>query len=799
MTNYRELFDNVIAPHFHQLVRTATPHPARRIMVHEWVLGIESNWKGFAEATKDGPDYVARLSFWMGGLRDKFYSRLTQEEAEKLLLETFDASTFCYFEYGADDDIKVVIEEYCKKVDKFLGKKLLHTPYQRFKLSHKAIPIIESTTRVVEQYDSNVHVKGVRIDESVQDFESLQRKFTLAFRHIAAAFLEVADRRHSELTEINEDFQNFLSAIGNLGFTDVLTKDQRTRVEDLDKKAQEIQAKRQATAESRQERSREEKWNKHPVEVERPYEGESKESFRERRKAAEREARRQKQDDRRQENRERSREQTPQQKEAPTSKNLLKRFLVKWWWAILALLLVAGFVGAALITPLPSESYELRNETSTVSTLSTYTETVPQEISLKQYIDSKESLSNKPAKVVGYLKHGVYKLPSGGGVYAEMVADKQGNEILLVDLTDEQKTHFLQKSTTENLYEIVGKFRNLADGFKIDVNSIAPTETPMQTVERSKTIQEPITQVVKVPVAQNTTLLMTALWTTKQTILGVCSDGTKRGSCTDVPPGYCNFASIIVDNPDVCGCPDGSREYKGACIPVVKCKDGTLAPECSSSLPNQCIDGKLVPKASVCGCPPDHRKIGDACQKILRCSDGTEYGECTKSKPSYCDNGRIVNNAANCGCPYGTEALDKECVELEYAIEQKIFDLTNNERTSRGLKALRWSDTLANAARAHSKDMATRDYFSHDTPEGKTTLDRFGYGAENIHMMPTGNVEGYGYVGRNSDDLAEAIVDSWMNSPGHRANILNGDLDTLGVGVAYDGSLYYYSTQDFGW
>ncbi|WP_342669925.1 CAP domain-containing protein [Amycolatopsis jejuensis] len=94
---------------------------------------------------------------------------------------------------------------------------------------------------------------------------------------------------------------------------------------------------------------------------------------------------------------------------------------------------------------------------------------------------------------------------------------------------------------------------------------------------------------------------------------------------------------------------------------------------------------------------------------------------------------------------------------------------------------------LDRAAQGHSDDMSARDYFSHDTPEGDDFADRIteaGYprpGAENIAK------------GASS---AEQVMQMWMNSSGHRDNILNCSLKKIGVGVATSG---WYWTQDFGY
>lgn len=122
--------------------------------------------------------------------------------------------------------------------------------------------------------------------------------------------------------------------------------------------------------------------------------------------------------------------------------------------------------------------------------------------------------------------------------------------------------------------------------------------------------------------------------------------------------------------------------------------------------------------------------------------------------------------------------------------ETRVFELTNAERAAQGCPALAADDRLAEAARAHSADMAARNYFDHVSQDGRSFVDRVkaaGYpspGAENIAA---------------GQRTAEAVVKGWMDSPGHRANILNCKLKALGVGMARGGSYGIYWTQNFGW
>ncbi|MBD3263397.1 hypothetical protein GF374_03390 [Candidatus Woesearchaeota archaeon] len=160
------------------------------------------------------------------------------------------------------------------------------------------------------------------------------------------------------------------------------------------------------------------------------------------------------------------------------------------------------------------------------------------------------------------------------------------------------------------------------------------------------------------------------------------------------------------------------------------------------------------------------------------------------------------------------QAIDPDPIsDKTKEIEQAILKYTNAERKKQGLSALSWDSKLADIAREHSLDMANNNFFSHDNLRGEDPTARAirnGYNvhkelgggwysegiAENIGKMPTGSITGGGYVANNADSIAKAHVDSWMDSPGHRANILEKDYTRLGVGIAFDGT-YYVGTQNF--
>ncbi len=121
--------------------------------------------------------------------------------------------------------------------------------------------------------------------------------------------------------------------------------------------------------------------------------------------------------------------------------------------------------------------------------------------------------------------------------------------------------------------------------------------------------------------------------------------------------------------------------------------------------------------------------------------------------------------------------------------EAQVVTLTNAQRTANGCGPLRSDDRLTTSARTHSSDMASQGFFSHTGSDGSN------FAARAVKA---------GYTGASAENIAwgyrtpQEVVTGWMNSAGHRANILNCTSIAVGVGLAVkaDGSLYW--TQNFG-
>jgi uncharacterized protein YkwD len=126
------------------------------------------------------------------------------------------------------------------------------------------------------------------------------------------------------------------------------------------------------------------------------------------------------------------------------------------------------------------------------------------------------------------------------------------------------------------------------------------------------------------------------------------------------------------------------------------------------------------------------------------------------------------------------------------AYERQSLDLTNAFRVKNGLAALAWHDLVAKAAREHSADMAANDYFDHTNLSGLQPWDR----------LTEAGVPAYGAAGENIAAGQRSAIDAhhgWLNSAGHRKNMLSADFTMLGVGVAYESDSEYnwYYTQNF--
>ncbi|WP_083883443.1 CAP domain-containing protein [Methanoregula formicica] len=158
------------------------------------------------------------------------------------------------------------------------------------------------------------------------------------------------------------------------------------------------------------------------------------------------------------------------------------------------------------------------------------------------------------------------------------------------------------------------------------------------------------------------------------------------------------------------------------------------------------------------------------------------------------------------------------------SLEARIHDLINNERRQNGLSTLSYDSFLASIARGHSYDMTLRNFFEHTNPDGLDARARgewAGYPcvrdyetyytegiSENIAMVyrydtykdliaPNGTVMQTEYQWSTEEFIANKVVNGWMNSEGHRNNILDYHFQQEGIGVAFASDNAIYVTENF--
>ncbi len=152
-------------------------------------------------------------------------------------------------------------------------------------------------------------------------------------------------------------------------------------------------------------------------------------------------------------------------------------------------------------------------------------------------------------------------------------------------------------------------------------------------------------------------------------------------------------------------------------------------------------------------------------------------------------------------------------------IELLVHKFTNEQRVMNGLEPVKFDFKISDVARLHSIDMSDRNYFAHENLDGLDASDRArdaGYRcfkwignsyylglSENIFrgnlyesMRLLGGVP-VSYDWLNNEVIAHITVDGWMNSEGHRKNILNSNFDREGIGVFIDSEDRVYVTQNF--
>ncbi|MGY1495474.1 CAP domain-containing protein [Streptomyces sp. QTS52] len=168
----------------------------------------------------------------------------------------------------------------------------------------------------------------------------------------------------------------------------------------------------------------------------------------------------------------------------------------------------------------------------------------------------------------------------------------------------------------------------------------------------------------------------------------------------------------------------------------------------------------------------------------------TEQARCTLHDPAFTQVG-LAYAGSRTGDTYWTALWARPLMPGDLArTAAEVTDLTNRERARAGLPPLATDAPLTRAAQAHSTDMVVRAFYSHTGPDGSRPWDRAAAAGSTRRTIGE-NIA----CGQRS---AAEVVEGWMNSPGHRANILKREFTHIGIGFAGGGKAGTYWTQLFG-
>jgi uncharacterized protein YkwD len=179
---------------------------------------------------------------------------------------------------------------------------------------------------------------------------------------------------------------------------------------------------------------------------------------------------------------------------------------------------------------------------------------------------------------------------------------------------------------------------------------------------------------------------------------------------------------------------------------------------------------------------------------ILRIGSDWKCGACGVEMPPN-------TSCTECGASFDVTSaevnVDQATSTAPEQIETAIHRETNRRRRDHGLSELAYTHHLGAIALQHSRDMAQREYFSHESPDGESPSDRYRRFGHSTRQSGENLAKEYAHLTQSATHVARNVVEGWMNSPPHRENILRGAFDAEGIGVYVDTDGAVYATQNF--
>ncbi|MDD2217900.1 MAG: CAP domain-containing protein [Eubacteriales bacterium] len=228
---------------------------------------------------------------------------------------------------------------------------------------------------------------------------------------------------------------------------------------------------------------------------------------------------------------------------------------------------------------------------------------------------------------------------------------------------------------------------------------------------------------------------------------------------------------------DTAGCDLSKQECNGNdCVTNNDCvanKDCVVSKDCAQNSSNCAKAGKINFKAANCNIG---KNVNNNTDKDVNIGNDANTGKDVTNNTPPVNNNDKANETNTTPVVAASEA-------------QQVTNIVNKERAAAGLASLTLDASLSKVAQAKAEDMAKNGYFSHTSPTYGSPFD----------MMKSFGVK-YSAAGENiakGQRSADSVMNAWMNSSGHRANILNGNYEKIGVGYTTDSQGNTYWVQMF--
>ncbi|MGV8086303.1 MAG: hypothetical protein ACP5N1_01605 [Candidatus Woesearchaeota archaeon] len=433
--NYEILFREIVAPYINRIVELASDSKITKTLLHKWVLSIEHSWSEYFIDSRVDLEFVQKLNLWTDTLRDKFKDNPSEKDVIALLNKVFDASTLAYFEFGAYTEVYVEIDDFHKKVDDWMGKKVLENKFKLFKLAKEPLLLINNSVNVLLKIDPECNI-SFDSKKSLTTPANLEQELMKIVGRIVDIFIIYMKRSDNHFEELDMELDYLISKLKEMKYRKLLSKKQQEEITSLQKEHK----KRNETKNSKNISQLESEKTSQPETV---------------------------------------------SNEKPKDNSKQRKILKNIGLVILGLL-------ALLILMIIVFSIQSVPQTITKTTTTNVTKHLnfSENVSLTKYMNITDKRYKENVSTIGYLKQELKQIDSQTKKTKRYIVDDYGREIeLVLGFAESEKygSVFISEATTSETYRIIGMFEYRYeyfgnDTFVITVNSISREDKPINFV-----------------------------------------------------------------------------------------------------------------------------------------------------------------------------------------------------------------------------------------------------------------------------------------------------------------------------